>query len=430
MAHATSRGAYRQLTDRLNRFPQGAPPSDLLYRILELLFSEREAGLVAQLPVRPFTARKAAQIWRVSEAEARTALEGLASRAILLDMEAPGGTVYILPPPMAGFFEFSMMRVRDDIDQKLLGELFHQYITVEDDFILSLFTNGETQLGRVFVNEAALAASANGDGRLRVLDYERASEVIQTSDHMGVGVCYCRHKAEHVGRACPAPKNICMTFGGTADSLIRHGFARRVDRVEGTDLLQEAQDHNLVQFGENVQNGVAFICNCCGCCCEAMIAARRFGLLDPVHTTNFIPHVQEELCNGCGKCVTACPVEAMTLVSANDPHGPKRRKAVLATDLCLGCGVCTRVCPTDGLRLQARAERVITPVDTLHRTVLMAIERGRLQDCIFDNRALFSHRAMAAVLGVILRLPPTKQVLATTQMKSRYLVRLLEHVKP
>ena len=263
-----------------------------------------------------------------------------------------------------------------------------------------------------------------------MLDYERASEVIHTAEHMGVGVCYCRHKAEHVGRACAAPRNICMTFGGTADSLIRHGYARRVDRAEGIDLLAEAHANNLVQFGENVQNGVAFICNCCGCCCEAMIAARRFGLLDPVHTTNFIPHVRDELCNGCGKCVTVCPVEAMTLVSANDPHRPKRRKAVLDTALCLGCGVCTRVCPTDGLALEARPERVITPVDTLHRTVLMALERGRLQDCIFDNRALFSHRAMAAVLGVILRLPPTKQVLATQQMRSRYLVRLLEHVQP
>jgi len=436
MAHATARGAYEALGERLNRFPQGAPPSDLLYRILAMLFSEREAGLVAQLPIRPFTARKAARTWGMRESEARTILDALASRAILIDVEGPTGTVYALPPPMAGFFEFSMMRVRDDIDQQLLSELFYQYITVEDDFILALFTNGETQLGRVFVNEPALSdprtakpAGPAGDGALHVLDHERASEVIQTSEHMGVGVCYCRHKAEHVGRACKAPMNICMTFGGTADSLIRHGYARRVDKAEGMDLLAEAHASRLVQFGENVQRDVAFICNCCGCCCEAMIAARRFGRLNPVHTTNYLPHVDAAACNGCGKCVDVCPAEAMTLVSANDPLKPRRRKAELDPAICLGCGVCIGTCPTDGLWLEPRPQRVITPVDTLHRTVLMAIERGKLQDCIFDNRALFSHRAMAAVLGVILRLPPTKQVLATQQMRSRYLVKVLEQVK-
>ena len=91
--------------------------------------------------------------------------------------------------------------------------------------------------------------------------------------------------------------------------------------------------------------------------------------------------------------------------------------------------MCTRVCPTGGLWLEPRAERVITPVDSLHRSVLMAIERGKLQDCILDNHALLSHRAMAAILGVILRLPPTKQVLATQQFRSRYVVKLLEQVK-
>ena len=437
MAHATARGAYGALADRLNRFPQGAPPSDLLYRILSLLFTEREAGLVARLPVRPVTARRAARIWGMREAEARTVLDGLASRCILLDMEGPNGTLYILPPPMAGFFEFSMMRVRDDIDQHLLAELFWQYITVEDDFIISLFTHGETQLGRVFVNEPALAdARRPGNGTrkearpdlMQVLDYERASEVIGTAQHMGVGVCYCRHKAEHVGKACKAPMNICMTFGGSADSLIRHGYARRVDKAEGMDLLAQAYESRLVQFGENVQRETGFICNCCGCCCEAMIAQRRFGSLNPVHTTNYLPHVDEATCNGCGKCVDTCPVEAMTLVSANDPAKPRKRRAELAAEICLGCGVCTRVCTHKALWLEPRPERVVTPVDTLHRTVLMAIERGRLQDCIFDNRALLSHRAMAGILGVILKLPPTKQVLANQQVKSRYLAKLLEQV--
>jgi hypothetical protein len=68
---------------------------------------------------------------------------------------------------------------------------------------------------------------------------------------------------------------------------------------------------------------------------------------------------------------------------------------------------------------------VITPVNTAHRTVVMAIERGKLQDLIFDNQTLASHRAMAAILGVILKLPPLKQVMASQQMKSRYLDNLL-----
>jgi hypothetical protein len=33
---------------------------------------------------------------------------------------------------------------------------------------------------------------------------------------------------------------------------------------------------------------------------------------------------------------------------------------------------------------------------------------------------------MAAVLGVILKLPPAKQLMASRQMRSRYLARLLE----
>ena len=109
-----------------------------------------------------------------------------------------------------------------------------------------------------------------------------------------------------------------MTFNTTADSLIRHGHAREVDKKEGIDLLQKAYDNNLVQFGENVQRRVSFICNCCGCCCEAMIAARRFAIMNPIHTTNFLPDLDLNDCNGCGKCVNVCPVEAMTLVSANN----------------------------------------------------------------------------------------------------------------
>jgi ferredoxin len=282
-------------------------------------------------------------------------------------------------------------------------------MNVEEEFILQLFVRGETQLGRVFVHEPVLSKK----NALYVLDYERASEVIHTATCRGIGVCYCRHKMMHVGLNCDASMDICMTFNTTAHSLTKHGYARAVDVKEGMDLLQQAYDQNLVQFGENARQGVNFICNCCGCCCEAMIAARKFGILNPVHTSNFLPVVDETECNGCGKCVTVCPVEAMTLVSTNDPHHPKMKKAKVDEELCLGCGVCVRACAHSGLSLRSRAKRVITPLNSVHRTVMMAIERGDFQNLLFDNRVLWNHRALAAVLGVVLRLPPIKQAMAS-----------------
>jgi Pyruvate/2-oxoacid:ferredoxin oxidoreductase delta subunit len=422
MAHHTLKSGYSSLVDRLNRYPQGAPPSQLLYKILALLFSQKEAELVAQLPIKAFSAEQASIVWKLNLDKTRNILEELAGRAILVDMDQDGESIYVLPPPMAGFFEFSLMRTRGDIDQKVLSELFYQYMNVEEDFIRELFTQGETQLGRTFVHEPVLT---NGNS-LHVLDYERASEVVKTASHIGVGTCYCRHKMYHVDKACAAPMDICMTFNSSAASLIKHGHARQVDIGEGLDLLQQAYDHNLVQFGENVRESVNFICNCCGCCCEAMIAARKFAILNPVHTTNFIPVIDQSECTGCSQCVTICPVEAIALASANDPHKPKRKQATLIEDRCLGCGLCVRNCSQEVIKLEQRQERVLTPLNGVHKAVVMAIERGKLQNLIFDNQALLSHRALAALLGTILRLPPIKQVMATKQMKSRYLEKLVQ----
>jgi ferredoxin len=424
MAHHVNKSGYMKLVDRLNRFPQGAPPSELLYKILEMLFSEKEARLVSLLPLRLFNAKRAGRAWKMDQISTQKILDQLCDRGILMDIEHNGHQVYCLPPPMAGFFEFSLMRVRNDIDQKVLSELYYQYINVEDDFIKNLFIDGETRLGRVFVHEPVLSQ----ENALHVLDYEMATEVIKTATHIGISTCYCRHKMAHVGLDCDAPKEICMTFNASASSLVKYGLARKVDVSECMELLEIAYENNLVQFGDNVREGVNFICNCCGCCCEAMIVARKLAILHPVHTTNFIPQVQDTECKGCPKCVGVCPVEAMTLVSANDPHHPKKKKARVNEEICLGCGVCARVCPVGCISLQSRAKRVITPLNTSHRVVLMAIERGKLQNLIFDNQVMKSHRALAAVLGVILKLPPINQAMASQQMKSRYLDALIDHL--
>jgi len=106
MTHHLVKSGYAALVDRINLFPQGAPPSETLYKILQILFSEKDAALVSLLPIKPFTVEKAARLWKIKPSEARRILDNLAARAILLDMEEDEKQTYVLPPPMAGFLSF------------------------------------------------------------------------------------------------------------------------------------------------------------------------------------------------------------------------------------------------------------------------------------------------------------------------------------
>jgi ferredoxin len=209
--------------------------------------------------------------------------------------------------------------------------------------------------------------------------------------------------------------------------LIRHGHAREIDATECLDLLQQSREQNLIQVADNAQFGVTSICNCCSCCCDSLVRARKFSDLKAVSTSNYLAELKPERCSGCGRCVDACPAEAMRLVSANSPQHPWQRRCVQDQKRCLGCGVCVRVCHTRALSLVPK-ERVVTPIDEAHRIVLTALERDKLQHLIWDNRAMFNHRAMAAIVGAILRLPAVKQKLATSQLGSRYLCGLMERL--
>ncbi len=433
MGHHTVKNGYKSLADRLNLFPQGVTISDALFPLLEALVDENEAKILSQLPLKPFTAHKAAKVLKKSETETEKILVELCEKAILLDVvNMKGEREFILPPPMAGFFEFSLMRVGSRPDQKELAELFHQYLNVKDDFFRELLLGGSTKLGRIYVNEQSLeksreCADSSGiePGSLNILDYESSKHMVEASPFVAVGTCYCRHKKYHLGTNCDAPMDdICITLGNVAASLTKYGHAREISKSEGVAVIELAYEHNLVQMSENAQNDIPFLCNCCGCCCEALGAVKKFGTLATINTSNFLPDVKDN-CIGCGICAKVCPIDVITIEEIVKEDGSKGKKAIIDENACLGCGVCVRKCKFNALHLKSTSSRKITPLNSTHRIVNMALERGKLQNLIFDNQALQSNRVMSSILGAILKLDHAKRLLANQQLQSIYLKKYL-----
>jgi len=407
MAHHTPR-SYLDLQRRLDLAPQGAPASDALFAILAHLFSEREASLVAVLPITFFSLAKAAALWKLPEAEARILLDGLADKGIIVDFSKGDTRTYALAPPMAGFFEFSLMRTDGRFDTALLSELFHRYINEEDAFVRAIF-GIDPPIERTFVQEDQIRP----EDQSCVLDYERASHAVTSASFVTVGRCYCRHKMEHLGRACDAPQDVCLTFNDTARSLAAHGIAREITSAEGLAVLARAMQHGLVQIGSNQQESVTWICNCCRCCCEALLAYRRLGYNPRIHT-NFVAVRTAASCSACGRCVRRCPADALTIDAAG-------RVVAIDEERCLGCGVCVRFCSSGALILGRRPTTKFVPKDTFERTVLMAIDTGTLQNVLFDHFDLWTYDLLRRFLGIVLRLPPVQRALATRQLRSRYM---------
>jgi hypothetical protein len=77
--------------------------------------------------------------------------------------------------------------------------------------------------------------------------------------------------------------------------------------------------------------------------------------------------------------------------------------------------------------MNRREQRVITPINTVHKLVLEAIETNTLQNLLFDNQAMANHRFMAAFLGAVFKLPPAKQILVSKTFQSKYLVKIIEN---
>ena len=410
--------AYQRLQQRLDRMPTGAPDSPAFQAILRLLFSPDDAALAAQMPTLGTLAQVARRVGR-DEAELDPIITDMARRGLVVDLEHHGRRHVALAPVVIGFFEFTFMRVREDAPMEELARLFHEYMYDDGTFAHAVF-RGSTQIGRSLVREESLP----DDPQVEVLDWELATHIVGEASSIAVSLCPCREHAQLLGEGCGAPTRTCLSFGGGADALVRAGIAERIDNQEGLEILRMAKSAGLAQTADNVQHGISYMCNCCGCCCGMMQSIRRHGITGSIVSSNWVAEVDHSMCRGCKKCARACPAQAVTMV---DNHGEGLRKywAIVDPDACLGCGVCDEVCRYHAHSMVPRERRSFTPENTFDRMVAMAVERGMLGDLLADTLDGAGPHALARVLQIVERSAPATALRAIEPLRSVFLRGLL-----
>ncbi|MFA6751946.1 MAG: FAD-dependent oxidoreductase [Fermentimonas sp.] len=80
-----------------------------------------------------------------------------------------------------------------------------------------------------------------------------------------------------------------------------------------------------------------------------------------LETEPIIAVINEDSCSWCGKCLEACPFDAIEKRNVNS-----REIAVVNSSVCKGCGMCAPVCPPDAINLIGyRNEEIISMIDVL-----------------------------------------------------------------
>ncbi len=358
---------YRILAERLNRNPVGTPINDTLMAILHRLYTESEAIVGSKFPMIPIALEKIADITGIEDKQLKIILDGMAEKGLVLDIPRKDTFYYMLVPMVIGFFEYTFMRVLDNVELKDLAELFQAYFNNKE--VRDEFAGKDTKMMRTLVYENVIPMAVETE----VLTYERASEIIRQSGGGAISICPCRHKASHLGKSCGAPLEVCTSLGSAAEWIIRRGLGKPATVDELLQILDQTEKLGLVHNCDNVLNKPAYICHCCGCCCVILTGINKTGQY-ATQPSNFIPELNAETCIGCGTCAERCHIKAISM--QYDKSGSE--VPVVNKEACLGCGVCASACPSGSLTMSRRSDLYVPPSNAQEKFSRIAREKGKI----------------------------------------------------
>jgi ferredoxin len=410
---------YQKLGGKIDDLTMKTPWNNTFYNILKALYSHEEAEIIVMMPYGFSNFEHIQKVTKYDKAKLQHLLANLCSKGLILDLWICNEFYYMPSPIVIGIFEFTMMRTANNLKSEEWAKLFHEYMQGDGSLYAANFGQDERiSFARALPHEQALESSVY----VEILDYEKVSALVEEADRFAIGLCSCRHEKLHNhDKKCDVPLETCSSFGWAADYIIRNNFGKEVSKSEMLDNLARSKEMGLVLSADNVQKHITYICQCCGCCCNILLGVSKFGYANTIVTSSYMAEVDNKYCSACGKCQNTCPINAIEMGETKNIDSNKHKYPVIDTSLCLGCGVCVLKCPTKALKLIKRKQRVIHPETTFERIILQSLERGNLQNQLFDNPQNISQKVARGILGAFFRLSPIKKALMSDTLRSTFL---------
>jgi Fe-S-cluster-containing hydrogenase component 2 len=353
---------YTRLARHLSALGMGYPDKDELVDILRANFSPAEAEVAlaipnTRIPLEVASADEVAGNLSQPVEEVTNVLEKLASRGLLFSGISDDGQLgYALHQVGYGFPQAFFWKGERTPHSRDMAERTVKYFRSPE--IKETYGTTPKAFRYIPVKEAVTGPFQ------AVYPYELMEVVIRRARKIAVAHCPCRMTAQLLSKAlCDHPLEVCLKYDELAEYLIERGMARQIDADEALAVVLMAEERGLVHLVDNSQDGIKHTCNCCEHACWNIgpIARRRLQR-DDIMATYFLRTTEEDACVGCGDCVEACPVDALSM----DSEIP-----TVDEEVCIGCGLCVVPCPNDAVRLERRTD-VVPPASfaELHELIL------------------------------------------------------------
>ena len=331
-----SSAVYRKLQEQLDQYSVGYPTTEsgIEIKILERLFTEKEAEIFLQLSLLPESPQAIAERVGTNSAEVDALLYGMYKKGLIYRYAKDGDVKYGAVPFIEGIWISQVKVMNRELAQMI------------DDYIQEALHKNVTDTSPLLIHRP-IAVNQAIDISYHVLTYENSRKIIQDQKLISVTNCICRVQKGLIEKGCDKPLETCIMFGPLAKYFIDRGIGRQISKDETYHILEVCEEAGLVTMPSNSQNP-ANLCNCCLDCCIVLNNIKRYPYPAEMVKATFRAVIDPGKCEDCGKCSDRCPMDAVFqqedgLRSVNQ-------------DRCIGCGLCVSSCPAEAIHLEARAK--------------------------------------------------------------------------